>query len=76
MHFVGFGWDNFLHRGWYGAVVRICTENSIEYAGIFKLLLSMACTEQRPFLLLIPPLRGLGVYKLLGRDAARTDDPN
>jgi len=43
---------------------------------MFSLLLSSAYTESRPFLLLTPPVGGLGVHKKLGGDTSGTADPN
>jgi len=54
----------------------ICAENSVDNIGMFLLLLSRAYTESRPFLLLTPPARRLGVHKKLGGDTARTADPS
>ena len=33
----GFAWDrvNFLHSSWYGAMVWICAENSVDNTGMF-----------------------------------------
>ena len=54
----------------------ICAENSVDNMGMFPLLLSSAYTKSRPFLLLTPPARRLGVHKKLGGDTAGTADPN
>ena len=36
-------------------MVWICAEKSVDYTGVFSLLLSSACTESRSFLLLTAP---------------------
>ena len=51
---------NFLHSSYYGAMVWICAENSVDNTGMFSLLLSSAYTESRPFLLLTPPHQRVG----------------
>lgn len=43
-----------------------CAENSIDDIGMFLLLLKSIYTGPRPFLLLTPPMRRLGVHKKLG----------
>lgn len=43
--------------------------------GMFSLLLISAFAASRPFLLLIPPARRLGMHKDLGGDTAVAADP-
>ena len=52
----GLGWDrvNFLHSSWYGAMLWIYAENSVDNSGMFSLLLSSAYAASRPFLPLTP----------------------
>lgn len=60
------------------AVMVLCFRFVLE-TGVFKLLLSSAYTESRPFL---PHLTHeeagsvLGVHNKMGKDRARTGDPN
>lgn len=46
--FVGWGKADFLHNSWYGGVLCVCDENSVDNSGMFWLLQSSACTELRP----------------------------
>ena len=60
-----------------GAMVWICTGNSVDNAGMFLLLLSSAYTVKalsapHP----TPPASRLGVHKKLGGDTAGTADPS
>lgn len=53
----GLAWGrvNFLHNGSYQVTFLICAEYRVNDMEIFLLLLNSACTEPRPFMLLVPP---------------------
>ena len=58
----GFGGDRVQHfySSWYEAMFWVCAENSVDHTEMVSLLLSSACTESRPFLLLTPPYQRVG----------------
>lgn len=46
---------NFLHSSWYGAVLFIRAENTVDNSGVFSLLLSSTHTQSRSFLFFTLP---------------------